>query len=144
MGIEVEYVGFDVIDEEVVIWYVCSIGEKYGKIDCVINNVGGFGGRSFIEGMIIEFYCLVMVLNLDSMFFVLRVVIFFLKNVVGSFIVNYILNVVWNVGGLGVGIYGVLKVVVNILICVLVKELVLVGIWVNVVLFGMIDMLFYV
>lgn len=106
--------------------------------------MGGLGGRSLMEEMIIEFYCLVMVFNLDSVFFVFCVVIFYFKKIIGGFIVNYILNVVWNVGGLGVGIYGVLKVVVNMLICVFVKEFVFVGICVNVVFLGIIDMLFYV
>ena len=88
MGIEAEYVGFDVTDEEAVTRHVGSIGEKYGKIDCVINNAGGLGGRSPIEGMTTEFYRSVMALNLDSTFFVSRAAIPFLKNAVGSSIVN--------------------------------------------------------
>lgn len=58
-------------------------------------------------------------------------------------IINYIFNVVWNVGGFGVGIYGIFKVGVYIIIRVLVKDLVEYGIWVNVVFLGIIDIVFY-
>lgn len=58
---------------------IIEIGKKYGWIDVLVNNVGGFGGRFCFEDMIIEFYWFVMVLNFDFVFFVLRVVILFLK-----------------------------------------------------------------
>lgn len=143
MGIEAEYVGFDVTDEEAVSRHVGSIGEKYGKIDCVINNAGGLGGRSPIEGMTTEFYRSVMALNLDSTFFVSRAAIPFLKNAVGSSIVNYTSNAAWNAGGPGAGIYGVSKAAVNTLTRALAKELAPAGIRVNAVSPGTIDTPFH-
>lgn len=143
MGIEAEYVGFDVTDEEAVSRHVRSIGEKYGKIDCVINNAGGLGGRSPIEGMTTEFYRSVMALNLDSTFFVSRAAIPFLKNAVGSSIVNYTSNAAWNAGGPGAGIYGVSKAAVNTLTRALAKELAPAGIRVNAVSPGTIDTPFH-
>ena len=143
MGIEAEYVGFDVTDEEAVTRHVRSIGEKYGKIDCVINNAGGLGGRSPIEGMTTEFYRSVMALNLDSTFFVSRAAIPFLKHAVGSSIVNYTSNAAWNAGGPGAGIYGVSKAAVNTLTRALAKELAPAGIRVNAVSPGTIDTPFH-
>ena len=143
IGIEAEYVGFDVTDEEAVTRHVRSIGEKYGKIDCVINNAGGLGGRSPIEGMTTEFYRSVMALNLDSTFFVSRAAIPFLKNAVGSSIVNYTSNAAWNAGGPGAGIYGVSKAAVNTLTRALAKELAPAGIRVNAVSPGTIDTPFH-
>lgn len=143
MGIEADYVGFDVTDEEAVTRHVRSIGEKYGKIDCVINNAGGLGGRSPIEGMTTEFYRSVMALNLDSTFFVSRAAIPFLKNAVGSSIVNYTSNAAWNAGGPGAGIYGVSKAAVNTLTRALAKELAPAGIRVNAVSPGTIDTPFH-
>jgi len=44
-GIKAEYYGFDVTDEEAVTKNIKAIGEKYGKIDTLVNNAGGLGGR---------------------------------------------------------------------------------------------------
>ena len=65
-GIEAEYVGFDVTKEELVAKNIKAIGEKYGKIDVLVNNAGGLGGRSRFEEMSTEFYRNVLALNLDS------------------------------------------------------------------------------
>lgn len=55
-GIKAEYYGFDVTDEHAVNENINAIGEKYGKIDVIVNNAGGLGGRSPIEGMETEFF----------------------------------------------------------------------------------------
>ena len=55
-GITAEYYGFDVTDEDAVNTNIAKIGEKYGKIDAVVNNAGGLGGRSRFEEMTTEFY----------------------------------------------------------------------------------------
>jgi meso-butanediol dehydrogenase/(S,S)-butanediol dehydrogenase/diacetyl reductase len=72
LGITSEYVGFDVTDEGAVNQNVKALGEKYGKIDVVVNNAGGLGGRQRFEEMTTEFYRKVMALNLDSTFRYLR------------------------------------------------------------------------
>ena len=55
-GINAEYYGFDVTDEEQVNSNINAIGQKYGKIDVLVNNAGGLGGRSRFEEMTTEFY----------------------------------------------------------------------------------------
>ena len=60
---------FDVTNEELVTSTIKNIGEKYGKIDVLVNNAGGLGGRSRFEEMTTEFYRNVMALNLDSVVF---------------------------------------------------------------------------
>uniref|UniRef100_UPI0030DA8C5D SDR family NAD(P)-dependent oxidoreductase n=1 Tax=Flavobacterium frigidarium TaxID=99286 RepID=UPI0030DA8C5D len=53
-GIKAEYYGFDVTNEEEVTANITKIGEKYGKIDVLVNNAGGLGGRSRFEEMTTE------------------------------------------------------------------------------------------
>ena len=48
-GISAEYVGFDVTNEDAVNSNIRAIGEKYGKIDVLVNNAGGLGGRQRFE-----------------------------------------------------------------------------------------------
>ena len=73
--ITAEYFGFDVTNEEAVNQNIKQIGDNYGKIDVVVNNAGGLGGRSRFEEMTTDFYRFVMALNLDSTFFVSRAAI---------------------------------------------------------------------
>jgi len=61
-GITAEYYGFDVTKEDAVTENITKIGEKYGKIDTLVNNAGGLGGRSRFEVMTTEFYRFVMAL----------------------------------------------------------------------------------
>ena len=46
LGINAEYYGFDVTDEKQVTTNINNIGKKYGRIDVLVNNAGGLGGRS--------------------------------------------------------------------------------------------------
>jgi len=108
-GITAEYVGFDVTDDDAVTSNITAIGEKYGKIDLLVNNAGGLGGRSRFEEMTTEFYRFVMALNLDSAFFASRAAIPFLKKGKNASIINYTSNAGWNAGGPGAGIYGTSK-----------------------------------
>lgn len=78
-GISAEYYSFDVTKEEQVSLNINKIGKKYGKIDVLVNNAGGLGGRSRFEEMTTEFYRFVMALNLDSVFYASRAAIPFLK-----------------------------------------------------------------
>ena len=48
-GITAEYYGFDVTKEDEVTANITKIGEKYGRIDTLVNNAGGLGGRSRFE-----------------------------------------------------------------------------------------------
>jgi len=123
-GIDAEYRGFDV---------------KYGKIDVLVNNAGGLGGRSRFEEMTTEFYRKVMALNLDSVFFASRAAIPFLKKGAHPSIINYTSNAGWTAGGPGAGIYGTSKAGVHAITRALAKDLAEYGIRSNAVSPGTID-----
>ena len=142
-GITAEYCGFDVTKEEAVTENITKIGEKYGKIDVLVNNAGGLGGRSRFEDMTTEFYRFVIALNLDSVFFASRAAIPFLKKGDNPTIVNYTSNAAWNAGGPGAGIYGTSKAGVHTMTRALAKDLAEYGIRVNAVSPGTIDTPFH-
>ena len=142
-GITAEYYGFDVTNDEAVTENIKKIGEKYGKIDVLVNNAGGLGGRSRFEEMTTEFYRFVMALNLDSVFFASRAAIPFLKKGDLPTIINYTSNAGWNAGGPGAGIYGTSKAGVHTITRALAKDLAEYGIRVNAVSPGTIDTPFH-
>ncbi|KAA3623580.1 MAG: SDR family NAD(P)-dependent oxidoreductase [Bacteroidetes bacterium] len=138
-GISAEYYGFDVTKEDMVDKNIKAIGEKYGKIDVLVNNAGGLGGRSRFEDMTTDFYRFVMALNLDSAFFASRAAIPYLKKSDNPSIINYTSIAGWNAGGPGAGIYGTSKAGVHALTRALAKDLAEYGIRVNAVSPGTID-----
>jgi len=142
-GITSEYFGFDVTSDEAVTSNIKKIGEKYGKIDLLVNNAGGLGGRSRFEEMTTEFYRFVMALNLDSVFFASRAAIPFLKKGKNASIINYTSNAAWNAGGPGAGVYGTSKAGVHAITRALAKDLAEYGIRVNAVSPGTIDTPFH-
>lgn len=142
-GIQAEYYGFDVTNEEAVTSNITEIGEKYGKIDVLVNNAGGLGGRSRFEEMTTEFYRSVMALNLDSVFFSSRAAIPYLKKGEHPTIINYTSNAAWNAGGPGAGVYGTSKAGVHTITRALAKDLAEYGIRVNAVSPGTIDTPFH-
>lgn len=142
-GITAEYYGFDVTNEEEVNTNIKAIGNKYGKIDVLVNNAGGLGGRSRFEEMTTEFYRNVMALNLDSVFFTSRAAIPYLKKGEHPTIINYTSNAGWNAGGPGAGIYGTSKAGVHAITRALAKDLAEYGIRVNAVSPGTIDTPFH-
>ncbi|WP_435133055.1 SDR family NAD(P)-dependent oxidoreductase [Formosa sp. A9] len=142
-GITAEYWGFDVTNEEAVNTNITKIGEKFGKIDVLVNNAGGLGGRSRFEDMTTEFYRFVMALNLDSVFFASRAAIPFLKKGDNASIINYTSIAGWNAGGPGAGVYGTSKAGVHALTRALAKDLAEYGIRVNAVSPGTIDTPFH-
>ena len=142
-GITAEYFGFDVTNEEAVNQNIKQFGDKYGKIDVVVNNAGGLGGRSRFEEMTTDFYRFVMALNLDSTFFVSRAAIPYLKKGKNATIINYTSNAGWNAGGPGAGIYGTSKAAVHAITRALAKDLAEYNIRVNAVSPGTIDTPFH-
>ncbi|MFI8379182.1 SDR family NAD(P)-dependent oxidoreductase [Leeuwenhoekiella sp. NPDC079379] len=142
-NIEAEYYGFDVTNEDEVTLNIKAVGEKYGKIDVLVNNAGGLGGRSRFEEMTTEFYRSVMALNLDSVFFASRAAIPFLKKGEHANIINYTSNAAWNAGGPGAGVYGTSKAGVHAITRALAKDLAEYGIRVNAVSPGTIDTPFH-
>lgn len=142
-GIQAEYYHFDVTNENEVTTNINKIGRKFGKIDVLVNNAGGLGGRARFEEMTTEFYRFVMALNLDSVFFTSRAAIPFLKNGENATIINYTSNAGWNAGGPGAGIYGTSKAGVHAITRALAKDLAEYGIRVNAVSPGTIDTPFH-
>ncbi|MEL6926379.1 MAG: SDR family NAD(P)-dependent oxidoreductase [Bacteroidota bacterium] len=142
-GIKADYYGFDVTKEELVSENIKAIGDKYGKIDVLVNNAGGLGGRSRFETMTTEFYRFVMALNLDSVFYASRAAIPYLKKGENPSIINYTSNAAWNAGGPGAGIYGTSKAGVHAITRALAKDLAEYGIRVNAVSPGTIDTPFH-
>lgn len=142
-GITAEYYGFDVTNEEEVTSNINAIGQKYGRIDVLVNNAGGLGGRSRFEEMTTDFYRKVMALNLDSVFFMSRAAIPCLKKGENASIINYTSNAGWNAGGPGAGIYGTSKAGVHAITRALAKDLAEYGIRVNAVSPGTIDTPFH-
>ena len=143
-GITAEYFGFDVTKEDAVTSNITAIGEKYGRIDVLVNNAGGLGGRARFEVMTTEFYRFVMALNLDSVFFASRAAIPFLKKGDNPTIINYTSNAGWNAGGPGAGMYGTSKAAVHTITRALAKDLAEYGIRVNAVSPGTIDTDFHI
>lgn len=143
LGISAEYYGFDVTKEDAVTANINKIGEKHGKIDVLVNNAGGLGGRSRFEEMTTDFYRSVMALNLDSVFFASRAAIPFLKKGEGASIINFTSNAAWTAGGPGAGIYGTSKAGVHSITRALAKDLAEYGIRVNAVSPGTIDTPFH-
>lgn len=142
-GLTGEFYAFDVTNEEAVNNNIRAIGEKYGRIDVLVNNAGGLGGRSRFEEMTTEFFRNVMALNLDSVFFASRAAIPFLKQGENSTIINFTSNAGWNAGGPGAGIYGTSKAGVHAITRALAKDLAEYGIRVNAVSPGTIDTPFH-
>lgn len=142
-GIDADYFGFDVTKEDDVTSNIKQIGKKYGRIDLLVNNAGGLGGRSRFEEMTTEFYRHVMALNLDSVFFASRAAIPYLKKADLPSIINFTSNAAWNAGGPGAGIYGTSKAGVHTITRALAKDLAEYGIRVNAVSPGTIDTPFH-
>jgi NAD(P)-dependent dehydrogenase (short-subunit alcohol dehydrogenase family) len=142
-GIKAEYYGFDMTNDEEVTANISAIGEKYGKIDVLVNNTGGIGVRARFEEMTTAEYKFVMALNLDSVFYASRAAIPFLKKGENASIINYTSNAAWNGAGPGAGIYAVSKGGVQSITRALAKDLAEYGIRVNAVSPGTIDTPFH-
>lgn len=143
LGIEGEFLKFDVTSEEEILDAFTKINEKYDHLDVLVNNAGGLGGRSRFEDMKTSFYRDVLALNLDSVFFVSRSAIPLLKKSEYPSIINFTSIAGWNAGGPGAGVYGTSKGAVTILTRALAKDLAEYGIRVNAVSPGTIDTPFH-
>lgn len=107
-GYEVSFFQADVTVEEEVDQMVKNIIEKYGRIDCLVNNAGGLGGRSLIAEMKTSFWDSVMDLNLKSSFYTMRAVTPYMKQNGGA-IINLTSIAANTGGGPGASVYAASK-----------------------------------
>jgi NAD(P)-dependent dehydrogenase (short-subunit alcohol dehydrogenase family) len=138
-----EFIQCDSTNEEDVSKCFAYVNEKYGKIDVLVNNVGGLGGRQRVEGMETEFFKKVMALNFDSAFYASRAAIPLLKKGENASIINYSTIAVFSGGGIGAAIYAASKGAVEVFTRALAKELAEYNIRVNAVSPGTIDTAFH-
>ncbi len=143
MGITAEYKKCDAMNEDAVNACIKEIGEKHGKIDALINNVGGLGGRMRFEEMTTEHYRRVMALNADTVFFATRAAIPYMKKSDAGSVVNYSSFASYVGGGPGAGIYGASKAAVRTMTIAMAKDLAEYGIRANNVSPGTIDTPFH-
>lgn len=132
----------DVTDENHVQRMVDESVAKFGRIDVLINNAGGLGGRSAFEGMETAFWNRVMDLNLTSAFYACRACIPHIKKSGGS-IINITSIAAYNGGGPGAGVYAAAKAAVLTMTRALAKELIPFGVRVNAISPGTIDTAFH-
>ena len=143
LGVESELYMADVTKETEVDAMVKYVGEKYGRIDTLINNAGGLGGRESFEELTTDFYRRVMALNLDSTVFATRAAIPYLKNSKNNpSVINYTSIAAYNGGGPGAGIYAAAKGAKLTITKSMAKELIKYGIRVNAISPGTIDTAF--
>lgn len=142
-GINAEFYFVNAMVEEEVNQFFATIGEKYGELDLLVNNVGGLGGRQRFEEMETSFMRNVMALNFDSAFFASRAAIPLLKKGSHPSIINYSTIAVTSGGGPGAGIYAASKAAIEGLTRALAKDLAEYGIRVNAVSPGTIDTPFH-
>lgn len=142
-GTVAHFLSCDCTDEDQVRSAVAETGARFGKLDVLVNNVGGLGGRQRYEVLETSFMRKVFALNYESMIFATREAIPLLKKGSGASIVNYATIAVYNGGGPGAGIYAAAKAAVAASTIALAKDLAEYGIRVNAVSPGTIDTPFH-
>lgn len=137
-GIDAEFFQADVTNDIKACEMLSKIEERFGRLDCLVNNAGGLGGRCKVDVMTDAFYDNVMDLNMRSVFNVTRASIPLLKASKGT-IVNITSIAGRNGGGPGATIYAAAKAALLGFTRGLSKELIPDGIRVNAVAPGTID-----
>ena len=133
----------DVTNEEQVNETFAKIGEEFGSLDLLVNNVGGLGGRQRVSEMETGFMRKVMALNFDSVLFNTRAALPLLKKGKDASIVNFSTIAVTSGAGIGASIYAASKGAVQSYTRALAKDLAEFGIRANMVSPGTIDTAFH-
>lgn len=136
-GGETFLVQADVMDAGATAKMVKTVGDKFGRIDVLINNAGGLLDRYSIEEMPDDAYARVMELNTTSTFRVCKLAIPYMKKNGGS-IINLTSIAARNGGGGGAVIYASSKAAVSTFTRGLAKELTQYKIRVNAIAPGII------
>jgi NAD(P)-dependent dehydrogenase (short-subunit alcohol dehydrogenase family) len=142
-GIKVHFYACDATNEEQVNETFAKIGEEFGSLDLLVNNVGGLGGRQRVSEMETGFMRKVMALNFDSVFFNTRAALPLLKKGKDASIVNFSTIAVTSGTGIGASIYAASKGAVQSYTRALAKDLAEFGIRANMVSPGTIDTAFH-
>ena len=132
-GIKVHFYACDATNEEQVNETFAKIGEEFGSLDLLVNNVGGLGGRQRVSEMETGFMRKVMALNFDSVFFNTRAALPLLKKGKDASIVNFSTIAVTSGAGIGASIYAASKGAVQSYTRALAKDLAEFGIRANMV-----------
>ncbi|MGV8980591.1 SDR family NAD(P)-dependent oxidoreductase [Clostridium sp.] len=143
LGVDAEFFCGDATNEIAINEIVKKVIEKFGRIDVLVNNAGGLGGRSSVEEMTTEFWDKVLNLNLKSAFFWTRESIPALKKSPSASIVNITSIAAYNGGGPGATAYAVSKAGVLAFTRGLAKELIPFDVRVNAISPGTIDTAFH-
>ena len=142
-GIKVHFYACDATNEEQVNETFAKIGEEFGSLDLLVNNVGGLGGRQRVSEMETGFMRKVMALNFDSVFFNTRAALPLLKKGKDASIINFSTIAVTSGDGIGASIYAASKGAVQSYTRALAKDLAEFGIRANMVSPGTIDTAFH-
>ena len=142
-GIKVHFYACDATNEEQVNETFAKIGEEFGSLDLLVNNVGGLGGRQRVSEMETGFMRKVMALNFDSVFFNTRAALPLLKKGKDASIVNFSTIAVTSGAGIGASNYAASKGAVQSYTRALAKDLAEFGIRANMVSPGTIDTAFH-
>ena len=142
-GIKVHFYACDATNEEQVNETFAKIGEEFGSLDLLVNNVGGLGGRQRVSEMETGFMRKVMALNFDSVFFNTRAALPLLKKGKDASIVNFSTIAVTSGAGIAASIYAASKGAVQSYTRALAKDLAEFGIRANMVSPGTIDTAFH-
>ena len=142
-GIKVHFYACDATNEEQVNETFAKIGEEFGSLDLLVNNVGGLGGRQRVSEMETGFMRKVMALNFDSVFFNTRAALPLLKKGKDASIINFSTIAVTSGAGIGASIYAASKGAVQSYTRALAKDLAEFGIRANMVSPGTIDTAFH-
>ncbi len=142
-GGEAMLVGGDVSDAGEVKRMVGEIGERYGRVDVLVNNAGSLIERRSFAEMTEDLWDRVMDVNLKSVYLCSQAVLPMMKEQGSGGIVNLTSIAARNGGGPGSAAYATAKAGVSNLTRAMAKELVSEGILVNAVAPGIITTPFH-
>lgn len=141
-GYEASFFYGDVTKEDSVNQLMADVAKEYGKIDVLINNAGGLGGRCPVETMSTEFWNKVLNLNLVNPFYCTRAVIPYMKENGGN-IINITSIAAYNGGGPGIAAYAAAKAGIIAFTRATAKEFMPYNIRINAVSPGVVDTEFH-